>query len=73
MNVTNGDTADLRAEIARLRIPIFQLAARVDVHPGRMSRYLNERIPIPKNVARRIWLTLEEERTHQEGQRNDRE
>ena len=67
MNVTNSETANLRAEIARLRIPIFQLAARVNVHPGRMSQYLNERIPLPQSVAQRIWSTLEEERNHQEG------
>jgi hypothetical protein len=45
---------DLRAERARQRIPVYKLAAIVSVHPGRLSRMLNEQIKMPEDVARRV-------------------
>jgi plasmid maintenance system antidote protein VapI len=50
---------DLRAAIARQRIPIYQLAAEVRLHPGRLAQMLNERIPLPNDVATRISKALD--------------
>ena len=62
---------DIRAEIARLRYPIYQLAAKVNVHPGRMSRYLNERTEMPQSVADRVFEALREESATREVTRVD--
>jgi plasmid maintenance system antidote protein VapI len=48
------DPADLRAQIARLQVPLYRLAATVGVHPGRLGQMLNERLPLPLDVAERI-------------------
>ena len=46
--------ADLRARIARDRIPIFRLAAEVGIHPSNLGMMLNERRPLPPAVAQRV-------------------
>ena len=66
MSISAPSIPEIRAEIARLGILIYQLSARVGVHPGRMSRYLNERVAIPESLARRIWQELEDERQRRE-------
>lgn len=50
--------ADIRAELARRRIAIFQIAAAVGVHPVRLGRMLNERVPLPPQVAQRLLEAL---------------
>jgi len=51
---------DIRAALARLRYPIYQLAARIQVHPARLSPMLHERAPLPANIAERIARVLAE-------------
>ena len=48
------EPADLRAQRARLQVPLFLLAADVRVHPGRLGMMLNERLPLPLELAARI-------------------
>ena len=51
---------DLRALIARRWDgPLFQLAARVGVHPGNLSRQLREKQPLQPEVARRLLEVLD--------------
>ena len=51
--------SDLRAQIARRRATIYQLAAQVGVYPGRLGQMLNERIPMPEDVAERMAQAIE--------------
>ena len=41
---------DLRAELYRLRLPLYKVAAEVNVHPSRLSLYLNGRLPMPPEL-----------------------
>jgi hypothetical protein len=45
---------DLRAEIARRQLARYWIAGRVGVHPGRLGQMLNERVPMPPEVAEKI-------------------
>jgi hypothetical protein len=45
---------DLRAEIARRQISLYQLAATVRLHPGRLGQMLRERVPMPTEIAERV-------------------
>ena len=45
---------DLRTEIYRLRLPIYKVASQVNVHPSRLSLYLNGRLPMPPDVQDRL-------------------
>lgn len=62
MNVAKRANAhkasDLRAEVARQRIPIYQLAARIGMHPGRLGMILNERLPLSRDLAERLAQAL---------------
>ena len=46
--------AGLRAEIARLRVPLYHLAAAIDYHPTRLGMVLNERLPLTPALSERI-------------------
>jgi plasmid maintenance system antidote protein VapI len=52
--------ADLRAAIARRRIPLFKLAAVVGLHPTTLGQMLNERKPLTQTVAERLTEALNE-------------
>jgi hypothetical protein len=45
---------DLRTELYRLRLPIYQVASQVRVHPSRLSLYLNGRLPMPPELRNRL-------------------
>ena len=45
---------DIRAALARKRIPLYLLAASVRVHPARLSPMIHERAPLPPRIAARI-------------------
>jgi hypothetical protein len=45
---------DLRTELYRLRLPIYHIASQVNVHPSRLSLYLNGRLPMPPELRNRI-------------------
>jgi plasmid maintenance system antidote protein VapI len=49
---------DIRAALARLRYPAYKLAARIEVHPARLSPMLHGRAPLPANIAERIARVL---------------
>ncbi len=51
--------SDFRAEIGRRRLVIYQLAAAIDVYPGRLGRMLNERVAMTDVVADRLEKALE--------------
>jgi predicted urease superfamily metal-dependent hydrolase len=51
--------ADLRAEIARHRLPLYRLAATVGLHPSRLGAMLNERVAMPREVTDRVTEALE--------------
>jgi plasmid maintenance system antidote protein VapI len=50
--------ADLRAAIARKRIPLFKLAAVVGLHPTTLGQMLNERKPLTQTIAVRLTEAL---------------
>jgi hypothetical protein len=35
-------------------IPLFRIAARLDMHPTQLGRMLNEQMPMPAELARRV-------------------
>lgn len=53
------DAATLRAEVARHKIPLYKLAAIVDLHPSRLGEFLNERRPLPADLALRLLAAIE--------------
>jgi len=52
--------ADLRAEFARRRVRIYLVASKIGVHPSKLSLVLNERQPLPPELATRIAEALQE-------------
>ena len=50
--------ADLRALVARTRAPRYQLAAKLGMHPTTLGLLLNERRPLPAELAARIVAVL---------------
>ncbi len=52
------EAADIRAEIARHRVRLYELAPAIGVHPTRLGRMLNGRRPLPEEIARRIMRAL---------------
>jgi len=58
MKDTPQTTEDFRAELARRRLPLYKLAAQISVHPVRLARMLNERIPLTPSVAEKIIRAL---------------
>ena len=54
---------DFRTELYRLRLPIYKVASAVDVHPSRLSLYLNGRLPMPTEVAERLLTIVREHQT----------
>jgi plasmid maintenance system antidote protein VapI len=52
---------DIRAALARFRIPLYQLAAQIHVHPARLSPMIHERVPLPASIAERIARVLAEQ------------
>ena len=51
---------DLRAEVARKRVAVYKLAAKVGIHPGRLGMMLNGTVPLPPDVARSVKDAIEE-------------
>jgi hypothetical protein len=60
MLVSIAHGSDVRAELARHRLPAYLLAARVRMHPARLARYLNRSLPLPEDLATRIQAALGE-------------
>lgn len=60
MELTELTPGDLRAEIGRTQIPIYQVASRINMHPSRLSTILNEKRPLTQDLARRIAEALKE-------------
>jgi len=56
---------DFRADIARQRAVIYELAAEVGVWPGRLGQMLNERVPMPQSVAHALERALARRATDQ--------
>jgi hypothetical protein len=52
---------DVRAELARLRWPLYLLAAEVRVHPSRLSYILNDYRPLTPTLRGRIKRAILEE------------
>ena len=55
---------DFRTELYGLRLPIYKVASEVNLHPSRLSLYLNGRLPMPPEVAERLLAIIRE---HQPG------
>ena len=51
---------DFRTELFRLRLPINKVASQVNVHPSRLSWYLNGRLPMPDELKHRLGAILRE-------------
>jgi hypothetical protein len=59
--IDSTSPADLRATIARKRIPLFKLAAAVGLHPTTLGQILNERKPLKEGVAERLLEAMKAE------------
>jgi plasmid maintenance system antidote protein VapI len=60
-SAVNFDSAmELRAEIARRMVPIYQLAPRVGLHPAHLGQVLRGRRPLTPDLATRIRAALSE-------------
>jgi len=46
--------ADLRAALARANAPRYLVAARIRLHPSKLSAILNGRAPVTRDLAERI-------------------
>jgi hypothetical protein len=53
---------DFRAELARLGLPHYIAAARVGLHPSRLSAVLWRRERLSGTLADRLWQVIQEER-----------
>ena len=53
--------SDLRAAIARAGTPKYILAAKIRLHPVRLSKILNERETLTKDLALRVLRALKQE------------
>jgi plasmid maintenance system antidote protein VapI len=51
---------DLRAQLARSQLRVYEIAPVVGLHPNRISALLNERSPLPADVALRIQRAIEQ-------------
>ncbi len=54
-------TDDLRAELARHKIPAYVVAARIRLNPVALSRLLHGHVPLTADLARRIMAAIEQE------------
>ena len=54
--------AVLRSEIAARRLKIFQVAGRANIHPVRLGKLLNERLPLPSEIGARILAAIRDDR-----------
>jgi hypothetical protein len=53
MQTTQTVTAgELRAAVARAQIKLYRLAPLVGMDPGRLGRYLGEKLPMPERSGR---------------------
>jgi plasmid maintenance system antidote protein VapI len=49
---------DLRAAIARARVPIYVIAVELSIHPSGLSLLLNERRRLSPDMARRVAVAI---------------
>ena len=52
---------DLRSDRARRQLTIYQLAARVSLHPARLGQVLNGKLPLTPELAQRIHAAIHDE------------
>jgi hypothetical protein len=55
---TADPAADVRAEIARQMLPIYRVAAKVDMHPATLSRFLRGHRPLSPELEAKIRQAL---------------
>ena len=60
MRPTSG--LDFKAEFVRLGLPVYKIAAEIELHPSRLSTHLNSDLPPPEQLASRLQAILERER-----------
>jgi plasmid maintenance system antidote protein VapI len=53
--------ADLRAALARYRVPLYVAAAKIRVHPVRLSRMLGGRLGLSPEIATRMLRAIQDE------------
>jgi hypothetical protein len=51
--------AQLRAAIGATGFPKYRIAAAAQLHPGTLSRYLHGALPVPQDVADRVFRSCE--------------
>lgn len=69
MPVSESPTAaDLRAEVARHRLPLYRLAPHVNMHPAHLGRVLNGARELTPALAERIQVAIERETVRDERQ-----
>jgi plasmid maintenance system antidote protein VapI len=53
--------ADIRAAVARHKLRLYLLAARIQVHPARLSLIVNGHAPLTPELAERLARAIAEE------------
>jgi plasmid maintenance system antidote protein VapI len=53
--------ADVRAAVARHKLKLYLLGARVRVHPARLSLIVNGHVPLTTDLAARLAQAIAEE------------
>jgi hypothetical protein len=56
----SNDFFYFRTEFFRLRLPIYKVASEVDLHPSRLSLYLNGRLPMNPELMDRLLAVVKE-------------
>ena len=59
-NAPELSPAALRAEIGRSNLRHYIVAARSEINPARLSAILNERAPLPRELAQRIMQAVKD-------------
>jgi plasmid maintenance system antidote protein VapI len=60
MSEKQDSAFELRAAIGGARVPIYKLAAAINLHPSRLSAVLNEHVPLTSDLAQRIRTALDQ-------------
>ena len=58
--ITAESAGDLRAEIARRQLVIYEIAPKVGLHPAHLGQVLRGRRPLTPDLATRIRAALSE-------------
>ena len=56
---------DFKAELTRLGLLTYQVAAEIGLHPSHLSGYLNDKLPMRDSLASKLHAIIARERARQ--------